>query len=251
MFHGRIRSDWIVFTRSRDSSREVHMSTRPLRKVVTALGFLAIGLLLLTGCGNGNVQLRFVNTSPGESSVDFSLDGSIAASAIAYGTGSSYQSTVPGSRHLQVYPSGTTNVIIDQTINLSSGTEYSLIAINFSSQISTTLLSDDNSTPTSGNMKLRIVNASPGLGAVDVYVVSPGTDLNTATPSVRSLAFESSSGYLVESAGSWQIIFTSPGQKTALLNTGTLTFTSSQIRTLVTLNATVGGYTTTLLDDLN
>jgi len=225
------------------------MSTRPL---VTSFSVLAIGLaLLLTACGNGNVQIRFVNTSPGESSLDYSLGGTTVASGVAYGTGSNYDSTVPGSRHLQVYPSGTTNAIIDQTINLSSSTDYSLVAINYSPQIRSILLTDDNSMPNSGNVKLRIVNASPGLGTVDAYVVAPGTDLNTASPSVSSLAFEATSGYLVESAGSLQIIFTSAGQKTALLNSGTLTLASGQIRTVIALNGETGGYTAAVLPDLN
>jgi hypothetical protein len=58
------------------------MSTRFLEMVVRAFSFLAIRLaLLLTACGNGNVQMRFVNTSPGESSLDYSLDGTTVALA--------------------------------------------------------------------------------------------------------------------------------------------------------------------------
>ena len=124
------------------------MSTRPPGIVVIGFHVLAIGLaFLLTGCGNGNVHFRSVNASPGESSLDYSLDGTTVATGIAYGTGSNYGATVPGSRHLQVYPSGSTNAIIDQTINLSSSTDYSLVAINFYAQISAILLTDNNSTP--------------------------------------------------------------------------------------------------------
>lgn len=125
------------------------------------------------------------------------------------------------------------------------------MAINYSSQISSILLTDDNSISNSSNVKLRMLNASPGLVTVDAYVVTPGTDLNTVSPTVSSLAFESSSGYLVESTGSWQIIFTLAGQKTALLNSGTLTLASGQIRTIVALNGESGGYTTAVLNDLN
>ena len=228
------------------------MSTRPLRVVARAFSLLAFGFgLLSTGCGKGDVQIRFLNTSPGESSLDYSLDGNIVASGIAYGAGSNYGATFPGSRHLRVYPSGTTNAIIDQTISLGSSTYYSLVAVNYSSQISAILLTDDNSAPSSGNVKLRILNASPGLGTVDVYVVAPGSDLNSASPSVSALAFESSSGYVIESAGSWEIVCTAPGQKTALLATSTLTLASNQIRTVVVLNGAGGGYTTAVLDDLN
>lgn len=224
----------------------------PTRASLTGVSLLAMGLaLLLTACGNGNMQIRFVNTSPGEASLDYALDGTTVASGVSYGTSSNYDSTFSGSRHLQVYPSGTTNAIIDQTINLSSSTDYSLVAINYSFQISSILMTDDNSTSSSGNAKVRVLNASPGLGTVDVYVVAPGTDLNTISPTVSGLAFEATSSYLVESAGSWQVTFTSPGQKIALLSSGTLTLASGQIRTVIALNRESGAYTTAVLHDMN
>jgi len=59
------------------------MSTRPL---VTSSSLLAIRLaLLLTARGNGNVQMRSVNASPGESSLDYSLDGTTIASGVPLG----------------------------------------------------------------------------------------------------------------------------------------------------------------------
>ena len=222
------------------------MSNRALRLAALAFSFL----VLLTGCGHTDAQLRFVNTSPGEPSLN-SLDGTTVATGVAYGTGGSYSSTLPGPRHLNVYSSGTTNAIVNQTISLSSGTDYSLFAINFSFDITAILLADDNSTPSSGNVKLRVLNASPGLGAVDVYVVDLGTDLNSVTPSVGSLTFESSSAYVTGSGGSWEIVFTLPGRKTALVTTGTLALVSAQIRTVVALNGEAGGYTTAVLPDLN
>ena len=43
------------------------------------------------------------------------------------------------------------------------------------------VLADDNSAPASGDFKLRIVNAAPGLGPAGVYIVAAGTDLNTVS----------------------------------------------------------------------
>ena len=61
-------------------------------------------------------------------------------------------------------------------------------------------------------MKLRIINASPGLGRADVYIVAPGTDLTTVSPTISSLAFEVASSYQLLAAGTYEVFFTLPGR---------------------------------------
>jgi hypothetical protein len=123
------------------------------------------------------------------------------------------------------------------------------MAANFSSSITGLVFTDDNTAPTSGNIKLRFINASPSLGPVDIYVVQPGTDLSSVSPTISSLSFQSASSYQTLTAGSYNVFFTAPGTKFAFISTGTLSLTSGQIRTLVTLNAQGGGFTSTTLTD--
>ena len=47
------------------------------------------------------------------------------------------------------------------------------------------------------------------------------------------------------------MVLTPVGQKFAAVNTGELTFSASQIRTFVGLNSQVGGFTYTMLSDVN
>ena len=110
---------------------------------------------------------------------------------------------------------------------------------------------DDNSAPTSGNMKLRIINASPGLGTADVYIVAPGTDLTTVSPTVSGLAFEVASTYQSLPAGSYEIFFTLPGQKFTYIDSGALSFSAGQVRTVLGLNGASGGFTSAVLADVN
>jgi hypothetical protein len=51
--------------------------------------------------------------------------------------------------------------------------------------------------------------------------------------------------------GNYEIEFTSVGQKFAAIDTGTLTLSSGQVRTFVGLNNPSGGFTYTLLQDVN
>lgn len=221
------------------------------------LGVLTVcGIALLLGCGGGGgsssqTQIRAMNAVPDQTSINFLLDGSNIASSVAYGAANNYSATKSGSRHLQVQPTSSTTTIVDQTINLAGGTNTTIVAANFSSNGTAIVLTDDTTAPTTGNIKLRVVNASPGLGTTDVYVVPPNTNLNTVAPSVNALGFQSASNYLSLAAGSYFIAFTPQGSKFAVLFAGPFTFSAGQNRTVVGINNSSGGFTTATLNDLN
>jgi hypothetical protein len=214
---------------------------------------LAGALLVSSGCGSSDkAQLRAMDATPQESDIDVSLDSNTFASNVAYGTASDYSSVGSGSHTLQVYPPGVATAYIDQTISLTSGDKYTVLSVNVLSNANALLLVDEKSTPASNTAELRIVNASPALGTVDVYIVSPGTDLSTVSPTVSGLAFEAVSTYQSLTAGTaYEVYFTLTNQKTAQIDSGPLTYTNAEIRTMVALNGEAGGYTLAVLKDLN
>jgi Domain of unknown function (DUF4397) len=204
-------------------------------------------LILLIACGSGSARIRLINADPSQSSLDLSIDSKAVASAVAYGSASGYSSVSSGSRHLQVEASGTSNVISDQTISLSSASDTSVLFTNSGAMI----LSDNNSTPSSGNVSLRVINAASRLGTADVYVVAAGTNLATVSPTFSGLTFPLASAYTTIAAGSYQIIFTLPGQKFGWITSSSLVFSSGQVRTVIGLNGQTGGFTVSVLSDLN
>ena len=210
-------------------------------------------ILLIAGCGGGGTETRFrlMNAVPDESNLDVLVDSATVASNVAYGTSTAYQAVKSGSHQVQIDPSGTTNSLLQQSVSFSSGSDTTILASNFSSNITGLILADDNSAPPSGNFKLRVVNAAPGLGPADVYIVAPATDLNTVSPTLSNLAFESSSGYQSLAAGSYEVVLTPVGQKFVAINTGSLTFSAGQVRTFVGLNSPSGGFFYTMLQDVN
>src|SRR5258706_5469302 len=128
-----------------------------------ALGLIAVASFT-TGCGSSssNAKIRLVNAMPDEGSLDLLIDTKSAATGVGYGAASNYVSIASGSRQLQVEPTGNTNVLFTRTDSIRSRNTFTLVSVNFSFNPSSMLLPDDNSAPTSGNFKLRNVNAAAG-----------------------------------------------------------------------------------------
>ncbi len=205
-------------------------------------------LLLATGCGGSSTShLRLLNAIPIQSDLDMLIDSKNVASAVAYGAASRYVSVSAGSRHMQIEPTGVPNPIVDQNTSFSSGSFSTVME----SSSGPTVFTDSNATPSSGNISLRVINASHNVGTADVYIVSSGTGIGTASPTFAGVGFPSATGYQTLAAGSYQILFTFPGTTSVELSTNSLPFTSGQVRTVVVLDGQTGGVTTSVLSDLN
>jgi hypothetical protein len=215
---------------------------------------LAALTLFSSGCGDDpKAFLRVVHASPDAPNVDVLVDGKTVLTNVAYGTGSNYLKVKAGSRKIEVRATGTTADVINVTVTLDKNNYYTALATNFLANITPLLLTDDNTAPPSGQVKARLVHAAPSAPNVDIYVVAPGTDINTVSPTVTDLAFGAATSYLTVAAGSYQVLITPTGTKDIAIDTGSLSLASGQIRTGVALDAPGGGtpFKALLLADLN
>jgi Domain of unknown function (DUF4397) len=204
------------------------------------------------GCSSGTAKARLLNASPGEVSLNGMINGNSFASNVAFGTASNYTSVTTGLVTLGIEPSGSTStLLLNETVSLLSNMPYTVMIAGYPPSISTAILTDNNSAPSAGNILLRVVNASPSLGTADVYVVRPNTALDSVSPTVSFLIFESASNYVSLAAGSYEVVFTETGQTVPVISSGSLTFTAGQVRSIVGLNGAVTGYTTAVLTDMN
>lgn len=226
---------------------------RIVRLMSLCAGLLCLGTVLLTaGCGSGgNTRFRLMNAVPDESSLDVLVDSTSVSSDLAYGTSTGYLSEKSGSHQVGIEPSGSSTTLLQQSITFASGSDTTVISSNFSTSVANLVLTDDNSAPASGNFKIRVVNASPGLGPADVYIVAPGTSLTTVSPTLTNLGFGVTAAYKSLAAGTYEIELTSVGQKFAAIDTGSLVFAAGQVRTLVGLNSQLGGFSYSVLADVN
>lgn len=214
-------------------------------------------LFFAAGCGssNTNAHIRLANAAPiSANNIDLVIDGKNAISNVGYASASGYVSVSPGSRQLQWEASGTSSPFGTMTSSISGGSSNTVLAAPGPSASGLYIFTDNNKAPSSGNISVRAINAvDPAItGSVDVYIVSPGTDVNTVSAATfSSVGNHSASGYSTLAAGSYQVIFTQAGTKTIVYETGTLSFTSGQIRTVMALDGQGGGITAAVLSDLN
>ena len=209
--------------------------------LLLALGTLGI---FATSCGTDHSKVRVVHASPDSPAIDVAVDGKTVVTNLAFGgvsPATGYLTVTAGNRKVEVRATGTTTDLINSNVSVGSGKEYTVLASGFAANIAAIVLTDDNSAPTNGNFKLRIVYASPsGPASVDVYLVAPGTDITNVTPTVSSLAYGQASGYQTAAAASTEVIITAAGNKASIVDQ-TYDLTAGQIRTLVVLDNAGGG----------
>ncbi len=212
---------------------------------------LAVGLSLLavfvsTGCGSNNTHARLMNAMSGFSSIDMTIDSKSTVTGITYGAASPYVNVSSGSRNLIVESTGSTSPLINLTVSFPSG-DSTVVATDSGAMVFT----DSNSAPSSGNLNIRVINVSPTLGSADVYIVTSGTSIAGMSPTFSNLGYQAASGYQSLAAGSYQVVFTPPGQQLPKYTSSAQSFASGQIRTMVALDAQGGGYTAAVLSDKN
>lgn len=220
-----------------------------LRKPTTiALALLAV--TALTACDDDDdeltapgttAQLRVVHASPDAPNVDVLVDNASVLTNVAYKTASNYLPVTSGSRNLKVRAAGSTTVVIDQNAALAQGTYYTVLATGRVASIAPIVLTDDQTNPASGNVRVRLVHASPTAGNVDIYVTTPTADIATASPTVPNVAFRAVSNYLEVPAGTYRVRITPVGTKTVAIDVNNVALAAGQVRTAVAVDAPGGG----------
>jgi hypothetical protein len=214
---------------------------------------LAIGFMI--GCGGGSSdttqQLRIVAASPDAPPVDILIDGTQGATSLAYTNSTGYLSVKSGSRHIQALTVSNSTSVFDQTISISASTNETLLLIGSAAKVQSLLLTDGatNSTITTGDGKVRVVNASQTMGPADVYIVNAGASLAGKTPTSSAVDFGKATDYALASIGDFQVFMTQPGTTNVFLNTGPLDLTQSQFKTIIAVDDPGGGFNFIVLTD--
>lgn len=223
------------------------------------LGVLLVSALA-SGCGSGSGetgQLRFMQASPISGQVQLLVNGTQQANNLNYGNATGYLTLQSGSQNLQVLPvsvlppSGSSTAILNTTVSINSSLNQTLLMTGTSGAIKSILLGDANATAVTGDINVRVVNASNRMGAVDVYILPAGASIIGATPVANGpFGFNQNTGYQLVASGGYQVVMAVPGTTNAVLSTGTINpTTSSENQTVVVLDNIAGGFTFTVLQD--
>lgn len=229
---------------------------RRMLSLLLAVGFLATGCSDDDDNGTGpesTGRVRVVHLSPDAPLVDVLVDGAVVAADVPYLTASDYLEVEAGSRSLEIRASAGDQSVLAQDVTVEDGSDYTVLVGGALAQISLTALEDDNATPASGNARVRLIHGAPTAGLVDIYVTAPGAELAGGAPALSGVDFGDVSPYLEVPAGDYQVRVTPFGSTTVVIDTGTLTLASGQVRTGIAVDAPGGGgpYSAVVLEDLD
>lgn len=175
--------------------------------------------LIVSGCGSdSSAYVKVIHASPGAPDVDVKAGGNFAAQNLAYGSASSaYAKVGAGSgRTVAVYATGQdSKALLSANQDLLKNQYYTVIALNTPAKLQAQILNDDDTPPSSGNFKIRVVHGSPSAGAVDVYVTAPGVNIddpkNPVKPVLTGFTFGTVTPYLQVPAGTYEFRVTPTG----------------------------------------
>lgn len=142
----------------------------------------------------------------------------------------------PGNTLLEVFapPGSGDPAAITATVDLAADTQYTVAAVgNISNQgLSLLPLVDDNSAPTAGNVKLRIVHASPFAADLTDTAVSIRDDDGNLINGLTGVQFGQSSGYFEVPAATYDLQVATPDGTTTLIDIAPVALTDGDIVTV-------------------
>lgn len=225
------------------------MNRIPSFRALAGIGILA-GLSAIGGCtldnnltANGGPQglIQFVNAAPRYRFVNLNVDSANAVAAQAYGSGNSaYVDALANARQLTVKDSANSTTLASTPLQVADQSVYLVLLTQHATGGNLLVFPDTASAPPGTAVGLRVINASPSAGPVDVYIT--GADSTLTTPTATSIGFEGNTGYLYpQNGGVLRLRLTVAGTKTVLLDVDASSLTPGQVRSIVLIDAAGGG----------
>jgi hypothetical protein len=188
-------------------------------------------------------DVRAGHFSPDAPGVDVVVDDNFAAPLFVNATYpgfTDYASAPAATYNLKVLDNATQSLtVIEEDIELEQGKSYSVLAVNLLTDIEPLILTDDRRSVAT-EARVRIVHGSPAAGNVDIYVVAPGTDINTVDPNFENVPFKAETGYVALAGGTYEVSVTPTGDKNAAIF-AELEVANGDVFTVVARDATGGG----------
>jgi len=204
--------------------------------------------LLCSACGGSGSSssstggIRLANATT-DTSLSLTIGDTTYASGVASGRVSGYTSVDSGS-HDHVFVSAADGLIATSataTVSITTDDNYTVVAYARGGQIKLLPITDEKDTPSSGYTSVTVYNAGSDAGAVDVYIVTPGTSISNLSPSFSNVVASGTSLTNSFAAGTYDIIVTAYGKSSDVrLTIPSVTLTSKEILNLV-LTPTTGG----------
>lgn len=207
----------------------------------TAGGAAPISLVGLNGAGSLEIldtatptALRVGHLSPDTGAVDVLADGAVLLGGVEFPTVTGFLPLPAATYNVAVTPEGMPGMfaIGPVDLDLQAGTFYSVLAVDFFSNIEA-LIATDDPRPVATNAKVRIIHASPTAQDVDIYVTAVGADINNESPTLSAVAFKANTGYIALPEGDYDVTVTPAGTKTAAIGPATISLANGDVFTAI------------------
>src|SRR4030095_3383436 len=196
-----------------------------MRQLRAFLVPVCLAALALAGCGlnpsgkGTGTTLRVANLIPGSTSVSVTVNGTSFMSGSPVETITPNQDIPAGDYTVNVNIAGATNPVFTQAETLNNVSAYTFAAFGAPSTITGFLLNDTlfiNVPPNTS--ALRLPNASPTAGAIDIYLTVPTADINTASPFIAGIFYAASSTFISIPLGNYRLRLTRTGTKQVIFD---------------------------------
>lgn len=213
-----------------------------------------LAALPLAACGDDDpvepvqaARVRLLNAVTNAGSINLRLDAGNITTGLAYNNAPAYARVRSGSRTLSVRTATGTADLISTNVTLATDQDYTFIYAGRTGGTGNLAprfiqLPDNGATPTAPNGAVRVVHASAGAPAsVDIYLLSSTETLAAATPEFTAIDFAEIGNYVTAPAGTYSVVVTATGTKTAAITQADVVLAAGQKRTV----AVIGDPTTT------
>ena len=186
-------------------------------------------------------QFKVAHAAPGTDPVNAQYDGTTAFVGVPYANATSYV-TLPSGAHTVTFEtvSAPGALIASVARNFDPASDSSVVLTGTPGAQTAFALPDNNLTGTTGTARLRIVNAAPNLGPIDVLV--------NFAKKVSSLSPNTASSYIEFVEDTYQIDFVVSGSATSLLTLPAVSLSAAHTYTLY-FTGTQGQFTGVLTRD--
>jgi hypothetical protein len=201
------------------------------------------GALVALACGEDEEaagRLRMGHLSPDAGTVNLHVNGNEVLPGIQYPGSTLYYDVREGTNVVSLVSNATGETLISANVDISGSADRTVLLVNTLANLETLVLSDDNSLPAAGRVRVRLVPAAPSAGSVDVYVTAPDASLDGAVPAAAGVAFKTVSAYLDIAPGTYRVRVTNAGT-TDLVIDETLDLFAQYVTTISAIEAQGGG----------
>lgn len=211
--------------------------------VVLLVGLVGLGACMTdppTGQG-ASANIRVVQAVPNAPIVDLVVDDAAPlVTGLNFRSATGFVRVQSGTRRIRLMSSAPVTTLLDDSVFFEFPRALTVISTGMVGGVEAVIAPDTAPLPIPGDIALRVIQASPAAGTVDVYITDANASIAAATPQLANLVFRGNSAYFSLPTGRYRVRLTIAGTKTVLYDI-TQVYPERSMRTVVTFDATGGG----------